>query len=294
MNGKNRLNHFTIVDGLIYLFVTLFAVVTVYPFLNVIATSLSPFSEYLNHPLMIFPRKITIETYSMILKSGKIPQAYFNTIVVTVLHSVIGIVLTILTAYPLSRKGLHGRKYFMLYLLITMLFNGGIIPNFILIRNLGLYNSLWALIIPGCLGAWGVFIMQNFIAGIPDSMRESAFLDGAGEIRILFNIVLPLIGPAIAYLVLTSAVGTWNSFFGALIYLRDRDKWPLQLYLREILLAGNAAMDTQEAAAETEIYFSYFNIKTANIVITILPIICVYPFLQKYFVKGVMIGAVKG
>ncbi|MDR1541041.1 MAG: carbohydrate ABC transporter permease [Clostridiales bacterium] len=286
-----RLNVF---DVLIYFFLILFASITLYPFLNVVATSLSPMPEYLKHPLMIFPRDITLDTYALIFRMGDIWSGYANTLIVAGASAAISIVLTVATAYPLSRKNLKGRKIFIIYLMFTMLFNGGMIPNFILVRSLGLYDTLWALILPGCMGAWGVFIMQNFISATPESLRESAFLDGAGELRVLVQIVAPLIGPAIAYLILTSVVGSWNSYFSAMIYLRDRGKWPLQLMLREILLAGNAHMNTQDAVSETDVYFTFFNIKTANIVISILPIICVYPFLQKYFVKGVMVGSVKG
>ena len=294
MASSRKIRQFSFSDFLIYLFLFLFTAITIYPFLNVVATSFSPFSAYLEHPLMIFPHEFTIDTYVMIFRTGNIPRAFLNSVTITVCHTALGIFLTLLTAYTLAHKGLRGRKIFMVYILITMIFNGGMIPNFILIRSLGMYDSLLSLIIPGCLGAWSIFIMQNFIANIPDSLRESAMLDGASELRILWSIIIPLIGPAVAYLCLNMAVGTWNSFFNAMIYLREREKWPLQLYLRDILLAGNAAMNSQDAASETDVYFSYFNIKTANIVITILPIICIYPFLQKYFVKGVVIGAVKG
>ena len=294
MKSTKKKLKINIYDLMVYGFLLICMITTLFPFLNVLATSLSPYEDYLQRPMMIIPSNITFDTYKLVLSNNLLYSSYFNTIVITVLSSLLSIILTILTAYPLSMPGLKGRKLIVTFLLITMIFNGGLVPNFILIKNLGLYNSLAALIIPGCLGAWSIFIMQSFMRNIPESLRESAIIDGASEPRVLFQIIVPLIIPAVAFLVLTHAVVRWNQFFNALIYIRDRDKWPLQLLLREILLQGNTAFSSESGNFDMELYFTNFNIKTANIIITILPIICVYPFLQKYFVKGAVLGAVKG
>ena len=221
-------------------------------------------------------------------------SAYKNTIIITLAASVFSLILITLTAYPLSKSHLRGRKIFMNLLIFTMLFNGGLIPNFYLIRSLGWLDSLWALIIPGALGAYNVILMKSFFEGLPISLEESARIDGASELVILTKIILPLSKPILATILLFVAVGHWNSFFNAVIYIRSTSKWTLQLVLREILMSasnsllasgGNAA-EVNQVPAET--------LRYATLVVAILPIMCVYPFLQKYFVKGVTLGAVKG
>ena len=284
-----------LVDYIIHLVMSIVAFCTLYPFINVVATSLSTYEEVLLHPAMMIPRKITFETYKHVISNPLMHSSYLNTIIVTVASTAIGIVITLLTAYPLSEKMLKGKKAITLILLFTMMFSGGLIPMYILISNLNMYNTLWALIIPGCTSAYYIFLMISFLREIPDSLKEAARMDGANEPWILFRVIVPLAKPAIACICLFIAVAKWNSFFGAMIYIKDRSKWTLQLLLREILIAGNSnALGADVNIYDIDDMIADTNIKTANIIITMLPIMCLYPFLQRYFVKGIMIGSVKG
>ncbi len=198
--------------------------------------------------------------------------------------------LIVLTGYPLSHGSVRGTGLFMKLLLFTMMFNGGLIPNFYLIRSLGLYNTLWALILPGSLSAYNVVLMKNYLQSLPASMEESARIDGASEITILLRIILPLSAPILATLSLFCAVGRWNSFFNAIVYIKDTDKWTLQLLLREIVMTVRASvLDDPEALNGVALQ----NVKYAAIVIAVFPIMCVYPFLQRYFIVGMTLGAIK-
>ncbi len=284
-----------IVDYIIYGIMLIVAFITLFPFLNVMSTSLSEYAQVLKHPAMIFPHSITFEAYTHVIQNKLLISSYRNTIIVTASSTLIGLCITIMIAYSLSEKLLKGKRVITLFLIFTMMFSGGIIPMYILIKKLNMYNTLWALILPGCVSAYNVFLMLSFLRELPNSLKESARIDGAPEPLILIRIIAPISMPAIACISLFIAVARWNSFFSAMIYISDRAKWTLQLLLREILIAGNA----NELGADTGLEMldktiTDTNIKSANIIITMLPIMCLYPFLQKYFVKGVMIGSVKG
>lgn len=203
----------------------------------------------------------------------------------------IGLTLITLMAYPLSRLHLKGRGIIMNIVIFSMMFSGGMIPNYYLVRSLGLIDSLWAVILPGAFSAYNMILMKNFLEALPDSLMEAASIDGASEPCILFKIALPLCKPILATLCLFIAVQYWNSYFTAMLYIRDRTKWTLQLVLREIVLA-NVQNGNNDPAQEN--YIVSISIKYASLLVVMLPIMLVYPFLQKYFVKGVMIGAVKG
>lgn len=278
-------------DVCVYSVVTLICIIMLYPFLNVIAVAFSEYTEYLKNPLMILPSGFTLSAFKFVLKEGQVIVSYGNTIFVTVMGVLIGLTLITLMAYPLSRLHLKGRGIIMNIVIFSMMFSGGMIPNYYLVRSLGLIDSLWAVILPGAFSAYNMILMKNFLEALPDSLMEAASIDGASEPCILFKIALPLCKPILATLCLFIAVQYWNSYFTEMLYIRDRTKWTLQLVLREIVLA-NVQNGNNDPAQEN--YIVSIGIKYASLLVVMLPIMLVYPFLQKYFVKGVMIGAVKG
>ena len=234
--------------------------------------------------------------YEVVFQHPDIVRGFFNAIYITVLGTVIQVIITIMAAYPLSRKTLYGKGVITLFFTFTMFFGGGLIPTFILINNLGLYNTYWALILPGAVGVYNVIVARTFFqTTIPEDLFEAGQLDGCSDFRFLMSVVLPLSKPIIAVLVMFYAVGHWNSYFGPMIYLADKQLYPLQIVLRNILVQNQfdsqmmmdvASMEQQKGLAEL--------IKYAVIVISSLPMLILYPFIQKHFVKGVMIGAIKG
>ena len=280
----------------ITLIILLVNVIMLYPIINVVSVSFSSYGEYLKNPGMVLPSDFSLETYRQVLKYPLLGSGYLTTIIVTVVGTFFGICLTILTAYSLSKKELAGRKVIMGFVLFTMFFNGGMVPNFLLIRELGLYDSLWALILPACLTAYNVILMRNFFQSLPQSLFEAAEIDGANEPTILFRIAIPLSKPIIATILLFVAVGYWNGYMNGVIYIKSQQKWPLQLVLRELIMSATSLSQMAQgnlaegaASAVSPVMLLY-----AAIVVAMIPILCVYPFLQKYFAKGVMIGAVKG
>jgi len=200
--------------------------------------------------------------------------------------------LLVITAYPLTKKHLKGRNFYLTLWIITMFFSGGMIPNYLLVRQLGLINSLWSQILPPLLGTWNIVMMKNYMNGLPESIEEAALIDGASAIQVLFRVLLPLCLPILAALSLFTIVGLWNSYFSAILYMTKRDMWPLQLVLREIVVMSS----TREISAGTgtdEVIANPFTMKMAAIIVATLPIMCVYPFLQKYFMHGLVVGGVK-
>ncbi|AEE95924.1 carbohydrate ABC transporter permease [Mahella australiensis] len=291
MSKKNREIAFDIVN---YTLLTLIAAIMLYPFLNVIAVAFSDYSAYLENPLMIWPRRINLAAFEHVFKDPLILSSYKNTIIITIAGTLISLLLTIMTAYPLSRKDLKGKPILMNIIIFTMLFSGGLIPNYYLIRSLHMIDTLWALILPGALGAYNIILMKNFFESIPDSLEEAAKIDGASDVYILFKIIVPLSTPIIATIALFVAVGYWNSFFSAIVYIRDPGKWTLQLVLREIIMAANTQLLQTGGNYAEMTNIPPQTLKYATLIVAVVPILCVYPFLQKYFVKGIMLGAVKG
>ena len=284
---------FTLGDFGIYALLGLIAAVMLYPLLNVISVSLSSENGYANHPLMIFPHDFDASSYRWILTHHLILSSYQNTLIITVGGTIISMFLTATLAYPLSVLNLKGRKPIMALIVFTMFFNGGMIPNYYLVRSLDMIDTLWALMIPGALSVYNMILMKNSFEGIPASLKESAYIDGANDLVIVFRIILPLIMPTIAVLLLYYGVGHWNAWFNASIYLQDNTKLPIQNVLRAVLIANSNILNA--AAAENDKVNEFAEaIKYAAIVLTTVPVLCIYPFLQKYFVKGVMVGAVKG
>ena len=300
MKRNNKIHDCT-VDKLTYAFnyflLALFLIIVLYPFVYIISCSFSSGQALISGKVTLFPVDPTLDGYRAILEYRDIWTGFANSFLYTISGTLIGLVLTILAAYPLSRSSLVGRKPIMMLFLFTMLFNGGLVPNYMLILNLGLMNTIWAVILPMTLSAYNVIVARTFfISSIPNELHESAELDGCGEFRFLISIVLPLSKAIMAVLVLWIAIGIWNSYFNPMIYLNDKKKYPLQLILREILLMAN--VDFTKAAANPELYYKNQQLseilRYGTIIISALPLIILYPFIQKYFVQGVMIGSVKG
>lgn len=269
------------------------AIITLYPFVYVASMSISDPKYVLSQEIWLFPRGFSLEAYKMIFANPLIWKYYYNTLWYAVVGTSLNVVLTILGGYPLSRIRFSFRKSILLFIGFTMFFSGGLIPLFILVRNLGLYNNRLALILPGAVSAYYIIVARTFFQyNIPESLTESAFIDGANDFQVLINIVIPLSKPIIAVLVLFYAVGHWNGYFNAMIYLPNPDIQPLQLYLVRVLIDASSEILMGVEGAGRSLHS--IQIKHATIIVAILPIICTYPFLQKYFVKGVMIGAIKG
>ncbi|REE57574.1 putative aldouronate transport system permease protein [Paenibacillus taihuensis] len=279
-------------DYINYILLTLLMLSTFYPLYYVFVVSLSSIGEIAKHgSLMFFPRGFTLEAYQSVIANNYILKGFRNTVFYVVLGTSINMIMTILAAYALSRKWLMGRKVFMIIIVITMFFSGGLIPTFIVIQKLHLYNTIWALMLPGAMSAFNMIMMRTYFQGIPESLEESARIDGAHDFQILFRIILPVSMPIIAVMILFYAVGHWNSWFSASIYLQNRELFPLQLILREILIQGRISDmggDTSNVAHQVA-----KNLKYATIIVSTVPILLVYPFIQKYFVKGVLLGSLK-
>ena len=275
----------------------LFLVIVTYPFVYIVSCSFSSGQALISGKVVLLPVGFTLEGYQAILQYRDIWTGFANSFLYTISGTLIGLVLTVLAAYPLSRKSLAGRKPIMMLFLFTMLFNGGLVPNYMLIMKMKLLNTIWAIILPTALSAYNVIVTRTFfMTSIPEELHESAELDGCGEFRYLLSIVLPLSKAILAVLVLWIAIGLWNGYFNPMIYLNDKGKYPLQLVLREILLMAN--VDFTKAAANPELYYRNQQLieilRYGTIIISALPLMVLYPFIQKYFVKGVMIGSVKG
>ncbi|MBO9605790.1 MAG: carbohydrate ABC transporter permease [Paenibacillaceae bacterium] len=279
-----------IFDSFNYILITLFALICLFPFYYVLVFSITPYDDYLAHPLRMIPHHFEFGAYEQIFRMPQMWSGYRNTILITVIGVALNISLMLISAYPLSKTDLKGRNVVLIFITFTMFFNGGLIPNFYLVKELHLYNTLWSMILPGVLGAYNLILMKNFVASIPASLEESAFIDGANEFKVLYKIIIPLSKPAIATFVIFHAVTQWNTFFSAIIYTSKRDLWPLMLILRDLVVDdGGIAKDVNDTSGVT-----VFTIKMAIIIFATLPIITVYPFLQRFFMKGMLIGSIKG
>lgn len=292
-NNKVRIGDkvFGLINGFVML---VFAVIMVYPIWYVIVASLTDYSELMQTSgMLLWPKSPTLGAYKMAFKNPLILTSYLNTIFVVVCGTAVSLVLTSLGAYFLTRRDVKLKKPISILIILTMYFSGGMIPIYFTVIGLGLENSLWALILPVAINTFNLIIMRTSFEGIPRSLEEAAEIDGAGHWSILFMIILPLSGTTLAVIGLYYGVNYWNAWFNAMLYIKEREKFPLQLVLREILLQNSTGEMTGGANISDKDQMSEA-IKYAVIVIATLPILCVYPFLQKYFVKGVMIGAVKG
>lgn len=281
-----------IFDTVNYFVLFLLMLVTLYPFFYILVASMSdPLKVLQSGSLLLWPQGFNVDAYKMVFRNPMILVGYRNTVMYVVSGTAINLLLTSFGAYVLSRKDLYGRNFFMVLIVFTMFFSGGLIPTYLLINQLNMVNTVWAIIIPSAISTWNLIVMRTSFEAIPDSMVESAKMDGGNDFTVLFKIVLPLSLPIIAVMTLFYSVGHWNSWFGAMIYLRERNLYPLQLILREILITNSVDSMTAGLTGDTAPIAE--NIKYATIIIATLPILMIYPFLQKYFVKGVMIGALK-
>lgn len=270
-------------------------VITVYPFYYVVMCSLSEPSMLIGDKgLMLLPKSFSLKAYQLVLENPNIASGYRTTLFVVVVGTVISVIMTSLGAFVLTRKQFALKKVMNYMILFTMYFSGGMIPMYMLVyKVLHLGNSLWALILPFCVSVYNLIIMRTNFQSLPDSLEEAAKIDGANDFTIFLRIVMPLSKAVIAVMVLFYGVAYWNSWFNAMIYIRDRDKFPLQLILREILLL-NSSGDMLGGANDVEKFSLSEGIKYSSIIVATVPILFVYPFVQKYFVSGVMVGAIKG
>jgi putative aldouronate transport system permease protein len=291
---KNIHSGSVIFDGLLVILMLAIVVVVIYPFMNIIAISLSGPRAIATGRVTWRPIDLNLRGYQMVFSDPKIWISYRNTLLYAVVGTAMNIVLTSMISYALMLKEFVLRKPITVILTITMFFSGGMVPSYILILNLGLMNTMWSIILPSCIAAWNIFIYRSFFGNISREMREAAFVDGAGEFRILFQIYMPLSKALFATFGLFAVVGFWNMWFEPLLYLKDSAKQPIQMILRQILFTSLAGgMDGASEAINLQ-QINPKNIQYACIIATIWPVLCIYPFLQKYFVKGMMVGAVKG
>ena len=284
----------TVFDTINYVLLTLLAIVCLYPMIYVLFASVSDYARLMAHEgILLKPLGFDLSAYENVISNPMIISGYKNTIIVLITGVVINMLLTIIGAYFLSRRDVYFKNIIVGMIIVTMYFSGGMVPTYLTVKSIGLDNSLWALILPGAINTFNLIIMKSGFEAVPHTLQEAAVIDGAGHIVILSKVVLPLAKPVLAVICLYYAVSNWNAWFQAAIYLNDREKFPLQLILREILIANDTrTMTTDAAVGDTEQIAK--TIQYATVIITTVPILAVYPFLQKYFEKGVLIGAIKG
>lgn len=279
-----------------YLFLSLVAAITLIPFLYVFSISVSTQEALAAHGFTIFPKSLDFSNFQYIFEyNGKrLLTSYGNTLFVTLIGTPLNVLFTAMLAYPLAKKSLPYRNILVCIVFFTMLFNAGLIPTYLVVSKTGLLNSLWSMILPSLVSVWNMLLMRNFFMTIPESLEESAQIDGAGTLRILFSIILPLSLPAMFTIGLFYAVDHWNDWFTASIYITDIEKQPMMLYMRDILTASKAAEQASTSSTALMTQIPSEGIKNATVILAIFPILCGYPFVQKYFVKGVLVGSVKG
>jgi putative aldouronate transport system permease protein len=270
--------------------IALLCIVMIYPFVHVLSISFSSAAEALRPGLHWYPHEVSLFAWKRVLSNNTIWGTMGNTVFRTVVGTFLTLIFMALGAYPLSKKHLPHRGFYAMVIIATMFFSGGLIPSYLLIKSLGLIDSRWALIVPGLISTYSLLILRNFFMSIPEELEDAAKIDGANEVRILFTLVIPLSKPVLATLALWSAVGHWNAWFDALLYLQDPHKMVLQTFLRKLVITpeGDPMLPTKDTFQTPD------TVKDAAIIFTAAPILLVYPFLQKYFVKGVMVGSLKG
>lgn len=272
----------------------LMALIVIYPLYFIIIASISDPDAVLAGKVILYPVQITLDGFRKILERSDIWRGYLNTIIYTVLTVILALAVTVPAGWALSRKQLVGKKFLMIYFIIPMFFGGGLIPFYNVMSNLGLINTMWAVILPAILSVWNLFMTRTFFeSSIPEGLLEAAKIDGAGEFRIFFSLVIPLSKAILAVMALYYAIGQWNSYFNAMIFLQDESKYPLQLVLKEILIASESTMG---GSGETilEQYRLANQLKYVSVIVSSAPVMLLYPFVQKYFDQGVMIGSLKG
>ncbi|WP_433940622.1 carbohydrate ABC transporter permease [Paenibacillus lautus] len=263
-----------------------------YPFVYMLAVSLSDSASIASGEVWLWPKGFNLDMYQYVFEDGRVLKGYKNTLIYVVLGTAISLMVTALGAYSLSKTKMVMGKPILMLIVFTMFFNGGMIPTFLVVKELGFVNTIWGIVLPGAVATWNLLIMRTFFMGMPQELEESGKIDGLSEIGIFFRIVLPLSKPVLATIGLYYAVGMWNNFMGPLLYLRDADMQPLQVILRNIVLSGQ--LTGTDGPVVGDIVVVEDGLKFATIMVSTLPILLVYPFIQKYFVKGALIGSVKG
>lgn len=279
---------FKVINTIIMVFV---CIVTLYPFLYLVAQSFSSEQAIMQGQVTLLPVGFNVSTYVSVLKKGEFMHSYGNTLIYTVIGTFLSIVLSCCMAYPISKPEVKGSKFFLKFIIFTMYFGGGLIPNYILMRRLGLVNHVMGFIMPSLLSTYYIILMKSFFSGTPKELEEAAEIDGLSPIGILIKIVIPLSMPIIATMILFNAVGYWNNWYNAFLYLDKKEMWPVAYYLRTIITGASTSADPGQVDAEKMQIAA--NIKSCSMVLMALPIICVYPFVQKYYVQGMMLGGVK-
>lgn len=280
-----------IFDAVIIVIMVLLSAMFLYPVIYIISLSFSSSTAIIEGRVLLFPVEFTTAAYKLLFRDNSIINAFFFTVRITLTGVLCSIMATVVAAYPLSRKHLKGSGVLMRLIVFTMYFSGGIIPTYMVIRGLGLFDSMWALILPNIIDTFLLIIMINYFRGLPSELEEAAKVDGCSNFKIFYRIFLPLAKPALATLVVFYAVDYWNTFFNALLYIQDQKRLTLQVKLYQVLSMFSDALDPSSSVDATVIPE---NLKGATVVLAVLPIVCVYPFMQRYFVKGVTVGAVKG
>jgi putative aldouronate transport system permease protein len=279
----------------VYLFLALILIIVLYPLVYIVSSSFSSPLAVSSGRVRLWPVDFSLRGYQVAFSNPQIVTGYANSLYYTIFGTLISVTLTVLVAYPLSRRTLFGRNAIMIFIVFTMIFYGGLIPTYLVVKNLGMLNTRWALLIPQALAAWQVIIARTFFqVNIPEELAEAAELDGCSDLRFLWSVVLPLSKPILAVLVLMYAVAQWNAYFDALLYLKSVDLYPLQLVLRSILILNTFASGSMEASDMIERQQLADLLKYSLIVVGSLPVLLIYPFAQRYFVRGMLIGSVKG
>lgn len=284
---------FDAVDIFVVILLTFWMFLIIIPFVNAISISFATQKEYVDNPLMLFPSQPTLQSYEMLFNDYRTWTGFRTSFLLVLVGVPLNMLLTTVLAYGTSRGDYPGKRIIIGGILFTMLFNGGIIPLYLQMKELGLTNTIWSVVLAGTVNVFYFVIMRNYFQSLPESLIESARLDGAGEGRILFHIILPLSKPIIATLTLFYLVDRWNEWYNALIFIRDTEMQPLQLVLRSIVMESSIVNNVTSAAAMEQMKNFDMGVKMAAVIVTILPVMCVYPFLQKHFAQGVMVGAVK-
>jgi putative aldouronate transport system permease protein len=289
---RNRGVGSRIFDSANYLILFFVALVTFIPFYYVIVASVSPIKQVLTESIILWPEKFTFTSYHMILTTPSFVRALLFTIFITVVGTAINMLFTSTLGYSLSKKRFRARKTILMLIVFSMMFSGGLIPTYLVVKQLGMINSFWALMLPGAISAFNLIVLKNFFASIPEALEDSARIDGCSNFGIFVRIALPLSLPALASFTLFYAVGNWNQFFAAIMYMNNSRYWTLQVVLRQLVIIGDSTGYGQVLDDASKTAFPE-TLKYAAIVVATLPILMVYPFLQKYFVKGVLMGSVK-
>jgi putative aldouronate transport system permease protein len=281
--------------GIIYVALTIVLVIVLYPLIYIVSSSLSSPLAVSSGRVWLWPVEFSLRGYQVALSNPQITTGYLNSLFYTFFGTLISVTLTVMIAYPLSRKSFYGRNVLMFFIVFTMLFSGGLIPTYMVVRDLGMINTRWALLIPQAIFVWQVIIARTFFQNsIPDELEEASAIDGCSDLRFLWSVVLPLSKPILAVLVLMYAVSQWNAYFDALLYLKSVELHPLQLVLRSILILNTTASSSMDASVMIERRQMADLLKYSLIVIASLPVLIIYPFVQRYFVKGMLIGSIKG